>query len=126
MNVYGSFHDSCLRDVHISTREFVDEELAMSFDNIITGTLLFQRQFKNNPVLELKFEDINRFNFNPAGLYDGVIYEASFKKVNDLFYWSDEMDWEIGDVEANWISANKVLWRFRPELIGNVTRLKPE
>ncbi|KAA9333602.1 hypothetical protein [Adhaeribacter soli] len=122
---YGSFHDSCLRDLHISTREYVDEKLAMGFDNKNIATLLFQRQFATNPVLELKFEDVDRLNFNPLGPeYYGIIYEATFKKVKDLFYWANEPDWEIGDEDANWISAKKVYWRYRPELIGNVTRLK--
>ncbi|MFC5268996.1 hypothetical protein [Adhaeribacter terreus] len=126
LKLYASFHDSCLRDLHISTKEFVDEERAMSFDNKNVATLLFQRQAKENPVLELKFEDVERFNFNPPEMYGGVIFEATFKKENDLYYWSDEDYWGIGDNEANWISAKKVFWRLRPELLGNISRLKPE
>src|SRR5207253_7862249 len=100
---YGNFHDSCLRDLHLSTREWVDEELTMSFDNKNVGTLLFQRQYKINPVLELKFEGIDRLNFNPYGPeYSGLIYGATFTKVEGLFYWSDELNWEVGDNEANW------------------------
>ncbi|GGK89644.1 hypothetical protein ACD591_21160 [Rufibacter glacialis] len=124
---YGNFHDSCLRDIHISTREFVDERLAMHFENKNVATLLFQRQFDKNTILELKFEDVYRFNFHPFQPdYNGVIYDATLKKGADIFYWADEQEWEIGDEDANWISAKKVYWRYRPELRGNVTRLKEE
>jgi len=127
MTEYGEFHDSCLRDIYISTKDFVDEKLTMHFENKIIGSLLFQRQFDKDTVLELKFENIDRFNFNPAPEnYNGVIYGATFKKVGNLFYWSDIEDWEIGDEDAHWISASKVFWRYRPELRGNVIRLKEE
>ena len=39
---FGDFHDSCLRDLYISTREYVDEKLAMSFENRNIGTLLLK------------------------------------------------------------------------------------
>jgi hypothetical protein len=54
MNAYGFFHDSCLRDIYITTREFVDNNLAMHFDNKLSATLLFQRQFGPNTVIELQ------------------------------------------------------------------------
>lgn len=127
MTDYGYFHDSCLRDIYITTREFVDEKLAMHFENKIVGTLLFQRQYEKNTVLELKFENVVRFNFNPLPeAYNGVIYDATFIKINDLFYWSDSEEWEVGDTDANWMSAKSVYWRYRPELRGNVNRLKEE
>jgi hypothetical protein len=127
MTEFGEFHDSCLRDIYISTKDYVDEKLAIHFENKIIGTLLFQRQFRKNTVLELKFENIDRFNFNPTPEnYDGVIDCATFKKVGDLFYWADIEDWAIGDEDAHWISASKVFWRYRPELVGNISRLKEE
>jgi|GEM_PF-2052228 len=39
MELYGNFHDSCLRNIYISTREFVDEKRAMNFDKIDRFTL---------------------------------------------------------------------------------------
>ncbi|WP_207434534.1 hypothetical protein [Sabulibacter ruber] len=124
---YGYFHDSCLRDVHISTREYVDERLAMHFDNKNVATLVFQRQFDQNTILELKFEDVCRFSFYPLQPdYNGVIYDVTFKKEEDIYYWADEPEWEIGDEDANWISAKKAYWRYRPGLRGSVTRLKEE
>jgi hypothetical protein len=127
MDLYGRFHDSCLRDIYISTREFVDEKLAMHFDNRLMASLLFQRQFGPNTVIELKFEDIERFNFLPFNETESaVIYDATLIIAKGLFYWADFAGWEIGDNDSIWISGKKLFWRLRPELIGNVKRLNNE
>ena len=124
---YGFFHDSCLRDIYISTREFIDEKLAMHFDNKLTASFLFQRQFGPTTVLELKFEDIEQFNFKPFDeTTNAVIYDATLMTTNGLFYWADFADWKIGDNDSIWISGKKLFWRLRPELIGNIKRLNDE
>ena len=121
---YGYFHDSCVRDIYISMREFVDQKLAMGFDNKLTASLLFQRQYGPDAVVELKFEDIERFNFLPfEETESAVIYDATLKMENGLFYWADFAEWENGDNDSIWISGKKLFWRFRPELIGNIKRL---
>jgi hypothetical protein len=125
--LYGYFHDSCLRDIYISTREFIDERLAMHFGNKLTASLLFQRQFGPETVLELNFEDIEQFNFRPfEETENAVIYDAKLMIVNGLFYWADYADWKIGDDDSIWICGKKLFWRFRPELIGNVKRVDDE
>lgn len=50
--LFGDFHDSCIRDIYLSTSEFVDEKRAMHFSNKLIASLLFQRPFKSNAVLE--------------------------------------------------------------------------
>ena len=127
MNLYGNFHDSCLRDVYLSTREYVDNELFMNFSNKLTASLLFQRQFEQNTVLELKFEDIDQLNFHPFDETTSVsacIFDATLMLTNGLFYWADVANWQIGDYDSIWISGKKLFWRMRPELIGNINRLK--
>ena len=127
LELYGYFHDSCLRDIYISTREFIDEKLAMHFDNKLTASLLFQRQFGQPTVIELKFEDIEQFNFRQFDTFtDPVICDATLMTTNGLFYWADFAGWEIGDNDSIWISGKKLFWRQRPELIGNIKRLKEE
>ena len=121
---YGYFHDCCLRDIYISMREYVDQKLAMGFDNKLTASLLFQRQYGPDTVVELKFEDVGRFNFLPFDETESaVIYDATLKMENGLFYWADFAEWENGDNDSIWISGKKLFWRFRPELIGNIKRL---
>lgn len=123
LQIYGRFHDGCLREVHIGTRESVDKDLSMHFDGIPTATLLFQRQFDNPTVIELRFENVGQFNFlAPGQNYNAIIFEATFKKIDKLFYWSSEGNWQLGDNDAVWVSGQRVYWRERPELIGQVNR----
>ncbi len=127
MDLFGYFHDSCLRDIYISTREFVDQKLTMHFDNKLTASLLFQRQFGAMTVLELKFEDIEQFNFRPFSENENaVIYDATLIATNGLFYWADFAGWNIGDNDSIWINGKKLFWRQRPDLIGNIKRLNDE
>lgn len=118
LELYGFFHDSCIRDFHISTRAYVEKNLSMGFDNTLTISILFQRQFSPNSVLELKFEDAVKFNYYP---YDDIIYDASIIIEDGLFYWTES---EINDLSSTWICGEKLYWRFRPELLGNIERMK--
>lgn len=121
---YGNFHDSCIRDINISTMEFVDEKHAMHFSNILTATILFQRQSNKNAILELKFDGLKYLNYNP--LTDGnynVLLDAALRLRDSYFYWADHEDWEEGDNDAVWVCSKKLFWRFRPELIGNIQRV---
>ena len=127
LEVYGYFHDSCIRDIYISTKEFVDEKRAMHFDNKLVASMIFQRQFKEAPILELKFEDVAHINFKPFSLTDrAVIYNVTLKKEDGLFYWADFAEWEKDDHDAVWISGAKLFWRLRPELIGNTRRVSED
>jgi len=128
-NLYGDFHDSCLRDLYLSTKEFVDERKAMSFSNDCTATLLFQRQSRINPVLELKFLGLQHLSYHPLlANYNNVIYDVTLKIDDGLFYWADFEGWTLSDYNSRdkdsfWICSEKLFWRLRPELIGNVNRL---
>lgn len=124
LDFYSYFQDSCIRDIYISTMEFVDEKHDMHFDNTLSASLLFQREFGPLYVLELKFEEIERFNFRPFKEMEKVaIYEVTLLTTNGLFYWADDVDWKMGDNDSIWISGKKLFWRLRPELIGNINRM---
>ena len=128
MDQFGYFHDSCLRDFHLSTSAFVNHNLSMTLDNEITAVLLFQRQFNTNAVLELKFLDVVGFNYQPPPKnYNEVIYDAVFERLGGVYYWADNQEWTLsgfqnGDVESVWIGGRKLYYRWRPELLGNVAR----
>lgn len=124
MTSFGGFHDSCLRDVYISTGDYVDENLAMNLENKTIASLLFQRQFKPDTVLELKFYEVQQFNYKVVtSNYNAVIYDVTLKIENGLIYWADDEEWEINDHDCVWISGKKMFWRTRPELIGQVHRV---
>jgi hypothetical protein len=122
--LFGGFHDSCLRDVYISTSNYVDEKLAMNLENKTSASLLFQRQFKPDTVLELKFYDVQQFHYEVVpDNYNAVIYDATLKIQDGLFYWADDEEWELDENDGVWISGKKLFWRMRPDLIGEVNRL---
>jgi hypothetical protein len=126
-NLYGEFHDSCLREFYVSTKEFVDDKGAMSFSNELTATLLFQRQSKTNRVLELKFSGLKHLNYQPLS-DENVIYDATLKLEDGIFYWADFEGWTLsdyqsGDKDSFWLCSSRLFWRLRPELIGNINRL---
>jgi len=125
MGKFGYFHDTCIRDIYISTQDFVDEKRAMHFDNVLTVSLLFQRQSKKNSVLELKFEAVKKMDYEWLFEYGSTLIdeEATLKIENNLFYWADTSDWTVGNNDAWWINGERIFWRFRPELIGNVKRV---
>ncbi|MFD2787410.1 hypothetical protein [Hymenobacter rubripertinctus] len=63
MRTYRGFHNSCLKELVVQTREYVDERLAMHVDDRTVIKLRFQSQYSANSTLELLFEDIVAFNW---------------------------------------------------------------
>ena len=119
MGKFGCFHDSCIRDIYISTEEFVDEKRSMCFNNVLTVSFLFQRQSRENSVLELKFEAVTGIDYEQWFKERSTLtYEATLEMENDLFYWANDLNLEI--------KGERVFWRFRPELVGNVKRINED
>ena len=58
MGLFGNFHDSCVREVHVVTGHFVEEDLTMRVDWRTTIHMLIQRQFRNPCAIELRFEEV--------------------------------------------------------------------
>ncbi|WP_339792026.1 hypothetical protein [uncultured Imperialibacter sp.] len=124
LHLYGHFHDSCLRDAYIQTRESVAADLTMTFDGNWTAVLLFQRQYRNPTVIEMKFDNLSQFNFKAADPdYNSLIFDVTFNKTEGIFYWASEGGWTLGDNSITWISSSRVFWRERPALIGPVARI---
>jgi hypothetical protein len=118
MRVFGSFHDSCLKEIAVRNREYVASGLAMGFDNPTAVRFLFQRQFRNPVAIELQFEDVEDFNWvhfntqHDTGF--SVIYQAVFFWQDSLLYWAEDIDWHLTADDRNdfrWISAKRARWR---------------
>ena len=65
---FGDFHDACLREVSIATESYVGENLAMSCPPHLDTSvlLLFQRQARPLPVIEIKCEEVTDLHFTPT------------------------------------------------------------
>lgn len=125
MRVFGSFHDSCLKELAIRNREFVTQTLAMSFDNPSAVRLLFQRQFHNPTAIELQFEAVENFNWLHNKPLDdascSLIYQAVFFQQAGLIYWAEDIDWQLTVEDRNdfrWIAAKSAKWRIVENALG--------
>jgi hypothetical protein len=117
MEVFGNFHDSCIREAHLWTDHLVTPELSMScsgrLDNRIR--LLIQRQSISPSAIELFFEEVTRINLVPAPEnYDSVISAATLLVQDAYVFWSPESGWSPsgpGRDNVTWLSARKLSWR---------------
>lgn len=120
MKEFSCFHDSCIKEIKYISGCYVDKDRSMQpINNVRKVVILFQSQMAQNRTLEMHFEKISKMFLQPQDeRYDGIIYEASIKQFDNLFYWCD---WEnlkkedIEIVEGTWISAERIIWRFEKE-----------
>ncbi len=123
MNLFGYFHDSCIKEIHYRTGTFVRKDLSMTMLNEAVVRVLFQRQWENPSVIEVELGNLIKLHVKPVDKeYSTDIYEATFIKMGDVFYWADKDDWTESNRDdydfATWISARRVRWRRREDLIG--------
>lgn len=117
MELFGDFHDGCIREAHIWTDHWVAENLSMmcpgNLDNRIR--FLIQRQFKNPAAIELLFDEVTRFNLVPTpDNYDAIIDNATLLVRDETIYWSPDFNWSPDSPtrdDRTWISAKKLCWR---------------
>ncbi|WP_324679004.1 hypothetical protein [Hymenobacter sp. GOD-10R] len=123
---FGSFHDSCLRELSLQTREFVDERLAMCFDNKTFVRMLFQRQMRKVSAIEIVFEDVIDFNWvqdeKNSDSAAAVIYQAVCIWDEGILYWAEDIDWSKDSEDKNdyrWIAASQGRWRILDNGLGS-------
>lgn len=117
LNVFGGFHDACIREAHLATGYWVSENLHMAVAAGLDNTIQFlvQRQFKNPSAVVLCFEEVTRFNLVPAPeSMDSIILEATLLVRDRTIYWSVEGGWTPDGANRDavtWLSAQKLRWR---------------
>ncbi|WP_220612795.1 hypothetical protein [Hymenobacter sp. HSC-4F20] len=130
MRTYRSFHDSCLKEVAVQNREYVDERQAMHFDNQTIIKMRFQSQFKDNAVLEWVFEDVIEFNWvqDERNVDTGlsIILQAVCQWQQEMLYWAEDIDWHLDAADKNdyrWVAAKRGRWRIVEKGLGPATAL---
>jgi hypothetical protein len=117
MDLFGDFHDSCIREAHLWTDHWVSPDLSMSCAPDLDNKILFliQRQFENPSAIELLFERVTRFNLVPSPEnYDSTISGATLLVQNGSVFWSPEGDWAPNKPnrdDSTWVSARELRWR---------------
>lgn len=123
MQEFGYFHDSCIKEIKYVSGGYVGRDYAMNpFNSKRNLCVIFQRQSEESSVIELVFEELIKLNLEPSnGDYDCIIFEASLKRVNGIFYWCEWENFSLSDldnVNGTWISSNKVKWRVLEDALG--------
>ncbi len=120
--LFGNFHDACLKELCFSTGGFVSENYAMHVISNPVARLLFQRQKRDPAVIELEFDGILQINIKPVGEDQGVdIISTHLYLEEGIFFWN-EKDYEYhekGKNECTWIAARAVRWRAKDSALGS-------
>jgi hypothetical protein len=117
MNLVGEFHDGCIREAHLWTGYWIDNNLSMNCPDNLHNRIRFliQRQWRNPSAVELLFEEVTRFLLVPASEnYDSIILQAILLVRNNDIYWSVDSRWSLYSPyrdECTWISSKKLRWR---------------
>jgi hypothetical protein len=124
LDVFGGFHDGCLREVHIWTESWVAPDLRMHCASDLDTRIRFyvQRQFRDPSAIELLFEQVVGFHLQPSAQnYDSIIFEATLLFDGDTICWADAAGWSPTDDKRDgvtWIAAKKAAWRDVSDWMG--------
>ncbi|MGJ7913827.1 hypothetical protein [Neobacillus sp. LXY-1] len=128
LDVFGGFHDSCLKELYLWTDSYVDDNLSMGMSPELDTNvrILFQRQFRDPSAIELLFEGVTQFHIVPSPInHDSIIYDVKLVLQKGLFYWADDFDWKPEDYTLgtnSWISSKSLKWRDASSWMGKQNR----
>jgi hypothetical protein len=132
MEVFGGFHDSCLREVHVWTDHWVRPDLSMYYPSDLNTQIriLFQRQVQSHSAIEILFEKVTHFNLAPTPEhYYPIIFGARMAIEDGIIYWANDEDWSPESASINihtWISARQARWRDVSPWMGAELRYGPK
>ena len=130
MKLFHNFHDGCVREIHVATGYYVEEDLAMTVDWRTTVHMLVQRQFREPSAIELRFEEIIGLMVSPPPPdYEAIIRHAAFFLREGVIYWADGAEWtpELADRdEYTWVAARRAFWRDASHWLGSDLRYRQE
>ncbi len=124
MTHFGGFHDGCLREVHLWTDWYVQEDLSATRLSQPGTTLrmLFQRQYRDPSAIEMLFQEVTSFHLSPVSVnYDPIIFEATLILEDGEFFWTDSWGDEQEN-KATWVRAKGLSWREASDWMGEKLR----
>jgi hypothetical protein len=124
INLFGGFHDSCIKEFKYVSGAFVNENLSMyPINNKRDFKIIFQRQFNNPSVVEMEFTGLLRLSMSPVDEnYTCEILDATMILSDNCVYWYDcerLTENELSTYTGTLICASKVRWRVAEEYIGH-------
>jgi hypothetical protein len=125
---FDYFHDACVRELHLWTETFVDTELRMSCPGHLDThiRILFQKQSVAPSAIEMQFDEVVQFNFQPSlENYDSIIFSAGIFIEDGIYYWVEGGGKDLKTALAGkitWIAGKKLKWRDSSSLMGDKLR----
>jgi hypothetical protein len=129
MSRFGNFHDAYVREMHVVTGNYVDQDLSMHVDWRTTVHMLVQRQFAEPSAIELRFEEVVGLRVCPPPDCEAIIFNAAFFLRDGVLYWADSSDWTPESSERGeftWVAARKASWRDASEWLGPDLRYREQ
>lgn len=115
MKNMDNLSDSCIKEIKYVSGGYVNEDLSMHAHNSKRYLYIcFQRQYSSLSTIELMFQGVKKFNMVPRNEHqDCVIYDSSFIKNRDLFFWADYEELDINHIDeyGTLVIAEQVYWR---------------
>lgn len=123
LKLFGSFHDSCIKELKYTSGAFVNQNLSIyPINDQRNLKIIFQRQISNPSVIEMEFMGLIRLNMYPVNEnYTCEIFDATMILSEDGVCWYDcekLTEKDLSDYNGTLICASKVRWRVAEEHIG--------
>ena len=124
MNGFCYFHDSCIKEIKYISGANVNEDLSMYPTNDLRRlSIIIQRQFEENPVMELEFSGLNYIKLFPADEnHTCEILDATIILKSDCIYWCDcgkIKEEDLARYQGITVCASKLRWRIVEGCIGS-------
>jgi hypothetical protein len=124
MEMFYSFHDSCIKEMKYLSGAYVNENLAMyPLNECRILRMIIQRQFKNNSMIEMEFSGLKFLKLLPCDIsYTCEILDATMLLKNDSIYWCDcggISETDLDNYDGTIICASKLRWRSIDEYLGS-------
>ena len=114
MKSVASFHDACITGLSYTSGTYVNDDNAMVMVTEPYIYITFHSQMANFPKFEMKLDLVDKFSINLNLDNSLEIYEATFKKKDDGFYWYSD---EYANGNSNyWFRCQAIRWRELPLL----------
>ncbi len=119
LDLFGEFHDGCMKELYLWTGHHVRDDLAMAVSPGLDNSLrvLFQRQFSDPSAIELFFEELLGLLLDPTPEnHDSIIAAAGFVFEGGIFKF---------ETDTISIQSRKVAWRDASNWMGPTSRYGP-
>jgi len=115
LELFGNFHDSCLKEMRYISGAYVGEDLAMNpINNQRKLYVVLQRQYRDMTTVEIEFSGLVKLNLAPCDEgYTCEILDAAMFFEDGLVYWADSENFtkQRTEYDGTWLCAKKAAWR---------------